>query len=71
LRQLGPRWKLLHRLIYPIAILGVVHYLWLVKADLLEPGIYAAILAVLRLARLPYARLRQRINSWKASQTYR
>jgi sulfoxide reductase heme-binding subunit YedZ len=58
-------------LVYPIAVLGVLHYLWLVKADLLEPGIYAAILAVLLLARLPFARLRQRINCWRASQAYR
>jgi sulfoxide reductase heme-binding subunit YedZ len=58
LRRLGPRWKRLHRLVYPIAVLGVLHYLWLVKADLLEPGIYAGILGLLLLARAPLRRLR-------------
>ena len=46
-RKLGARWKKLHKLVYPIAILGVWHYYWLVKADLLEPLIYAGILAFL------------------------
>lgn len=52
-RRLGARWRQLHRLVYPIACLAVLHFLWLVKADLLRPGIYAAVLAVLLLARLP------------------
>jgi len=43
----GRRWQSLHRSVYGIAILGVVHFWWLVKADLLEPFIYAAILAAL------------------------
>jgi sulfoxide reductase heme-binding subunit YedZ len=47
IRRLGPRWKQLHRLVYPAAILGVWHYYWLVKADVLQPLIYAVILAVL------------------------
>lgn len=46
-RALGRRWKQLHRLIYPAAILAVVHYTMMVKADTLEPLIYAGILAVL------------------------
>lgn len=40
-------WVKLHKLIYVIAILGILHFWWLVKADLLEPIIYASILAVL------------------------
>jgi sulfoxide reductase heme-binding subunit YedZ len=52
MRRLGRRWTRLHRLVYPIAVLAVVHYLWLVKADLFEPLLYGAILAVLLLARL-------------------
>ena len=47
IRRLGRNWQRLHRLVYLIAILGVLHYLWLVKADLREPLIYAGILAVL------------------------
>ena len=43
----GRRWQLLHRLVYVIAIGGVVHYLWLVKKDLTQPLIYAALLGVL------------------------
>ncbi len=48
IKRLGAkRWKTLHRLVYPAAILAVVHYIMMVKADLREPLIYAAILAVL------------------------
>ena len=48
----GKRWLWLHRLIYVSATAGVVHYIWLVKADLTLPLTYAAILAVLLLYRL-------------------
>lgn len=48
----GRRWRALHRLVYLIGIGGVVHYLWLVKADLRPPLIYAALLAVLLVSRL-------------------
>jgi sulfoxide reductase heme-binding subunit YedZ len=48
IRRLGGRnWQRLHRLIYLTAIAGVVHYWWLVKADVFEPAIYAGIVAVL------------------------
>lgn len=47
IRRLGRRWQKLHRLVYVIAILGVVHFYWQVKLDTLEALIYAAILAVL------------------------
>lgn len=43
----GKRWQALHRLIYVSAIAGVVHYIWLVKADLRKPLQYAFILAIL------------------------
>jgi len=56
MRRLGRRWGQLHRLIYVIAVLVVLHFLWLVKADLREPLTYAAILAVLLAARLPVHR---------------
>ena len=49
-------WITLHRLIYVIAILAVLHFLWLVKADIFEPLIYASILAFL-LAYRVYVRL--------------
>jgi sulfoxide reductase heme-binding subunit YedZ len=43
----GKRWQALHRLIYFSAIAGVIHYVWLVKADIREPLEYGAILALL------------------------
>jgi sulfoxide reductase heme-binding subunit YedZ len=47
-RRLGARnWRALHRLVYPIAALGVLHYWWMVKRDVTEPAIYAGILAIL------------------------
>jgi len=47
----GKRWQALHRLIYFSAVCGVIHYLWLVKADIRKPMIYGTILAVLLLYR--------------------
>ena len=47
MRRLGRRWKRLHRSIYLIGILGVLHFFWLVKADLREPLIYAGLLVIL------------------------
>ncbi|MCG6886600.1 MAG: sulfoxide reductase heme-binding subunit YedZ [Proteobacteria bacterium] len=44
MRRLGRRWKSLHRSIYLIGVLAVLHYLWLVKADLREPLIYAGLM---------------------------
>jgi sulfoxide reductase heme-binding subunit YedZ len=43
----GPRWNLLHKLVYVTAILGVIHYWWKVKLDVTNPMIYAAIVAIL------------------------
>lgn len=43
----GKRWQALHRLIYFAAIAGVIHYWWLVKADIHKPLEYAAVLSVL------------------------
>src|SRR5579864_2940488 len=55
----GKRWQALHRLIYLSAAAGVIHYIWLVKADLKKPLEYALVLAVLIL---------YRILSWIASR---
>lgn len=52
IRKMGKRWSLLHRLAYPAAALGVLHFAWGVKADLREPMLFAAALAVLLGARL-------------------
>jgi len=47
MRRLGRRWQILHRLVYVIAPLGVLHFFLLVKADIREPLLYAVILALL------------------------
>lgn len=51
MRRLGRNWQRLHRAVYAIGVLGVLHYIWLVKADLLQPLIYAGVLALLLLVR--------------------
>lgn len=54
MRRLGRNWKRLHQLVYVIGILAVAHFLWLVKAArLYEPLIYAVILSILLLVRVP------------------
>jgi sulfoxide reductase heme-binding subunit YedZ len=51
-RRLGRRWVTLHRLVYVAAATAVVHFLWLTKADLAEPALYAGLLALLFAARI-------------------
>ena len=54
-KRLGAqRWQRLHRLVYVIATLGVVHFWWLVKKDVTEPVTFAVLLAVLLGARLAW-----------------
>ena len=52
-RRLGARWKKLHRLVYVVLGLGLLHMLWIVRADLKEWAIYASIGALLLVLRLP------------------
>ena len=59
-RRMGRRWQQLHYAVYPIAILGVWHYWWQVKKDVAEPLVYAAIVAVLLLARVWAVRRRSK-----------
>ncbi|GAA5161175.1 protein-methionine-sulfoxide reductase heme-binding subunit MsrQ [Viridibacterium curvum] len=47
----GKRWLWLHRLVYPVAVAGVIHFWWLVKRDIREPLLYAVILGLLLGAR--------------------
>jgi sulfoxide reductase heme-binding subunit YedZ len=56
----GRRWQALHRLIYVSTALAVVHFLWLVKADIREPATYGAVLAAL---------LGYRLVRWLLSRT--
>ena len=59
IRRMGPvRWRRLHQLVYPAAVLGALHYIWLVKGWPLEPFLYmGAILGLLAL-RLKWSRIR-------------
>ena len=67
-RRLGARWKQLHRLAYAILGLGLLHMLWIVRADLKEWVIYASIGALLLVLRLPpVARRIPRLTAKKAS----
>jgi sulfoxide reductase heme-binding subunit YedZ len=52
-RRLGSSWKKLHRLAYVVLGLGLLHMLWIVRADLKEWAVYASIGALLLVLRLP------------------
>ncbi|MBS0514698.1 MAG: sulfoxide reductase heme-binding subunit YedZ [Proteobacteria bacterium] len=57
MRRLGRRWGQLHKFVYATALLGLLHFLWLVKADKREPLFYFAVFAALMLWRLPQVRI--------------
>ena len=52
-KRLGRRWKTLHKLTYVITMLAILHFIWSVKADYLEAGIYTVIAIGLLLQRAP------------------
>jgi sulfoxide reductase heme-binding subunit YedZ len=54
MKRLGKNWKRLHSLIYLVTTLGVLHFLWLVKADIREPVLMGIILISLLVLRLPW-----------------
>ncbi|HEX8825572.1 MAG TPA: protein-methionine-sulfoxide reductase heme-binding subunit MsrQ [Archangium sp.] len=63
-RRLGfPVWQRLHRLIYVVATLGVMHFMWRVKKDLTEPLVYAAVLALLFAIRIVEAIRKRRARA--------
>ena len=63
-RMGGKRWRALHRLVYAAAVAGVLHYWWLVKADVREPQSYAVIVGALLAFRLAWwARSRRRASA--------
>lgn len=66
-RRLGPRWRQLHRLVFPVAILGGLHYLMLAKGFQIEPLIYLLVITGLLLLRMPSPGLL--IRSGKADST--
>lgn len=58
IRRLGKRWARLHKLAYVATGLGVLHYYWVVKADTRLPIVFAVLLVILLLARIPLSRAR-------------
>ena len=62
IRRLGKRWKSLHKFTYLAVVLAVLHYIWLVKADYLEAGIYAAIMVFLLIQRVNFAKFRRPLS---------
>ncbi|WP_172677002.1 protein-methionine-sulfoxide reductase heme-binding subunit MsrQ [Aestuariivita boseongensis] len=57
-RKLGAAWRQMHKLVYPAAVLGALHYIWLAKGFQLEPLLYMAAILVLLALRLPKRRVR-------------
>jgi sulfoxide reductase heme-binding subunit YedZ len=47
IKRLGRNWARLHKLVYAIGVLAVLHFWWLVKSDIREPALYAGLIAVL------------------------
>lgn len=65
-RILGKRWKQLHNTVYLCALLGCVHFIWSVKADIVEPGLYLFMLAVLL-----FLRKEKLLRYWGRGREYR
>ena len=55
-RRLKKRWLTLHKLVYIIPLLVVIHFTWSLKADYSEPFLYASIFIILMLARILYCK---------------
>ncbi|MCH7576014.1 MAG: sulfoxide reductase heme-binding subunit YedZ [Candidatus Marinimicrobia bacterium] len=51
-KRLGRRWTLLHRSVYAVTPLAVIHFVWLVKSDYREPALYGIVVALLLLLRI-------------------
>ncbi len=70
MRRLGRRWQALHRLVYAIAALGVLHYWWhkAGKNDLAEPAVYAVVVGVLLAARAVHWLRRRRARPSSAAR---
>jgi sulfoxide reductase heme-binding subunit YedZ len=66
-KRLGTRWKHLHRLAYLAALFAVLHFVWLVKADLRRPLTYGAVVVLLLVARVPWIGKRDKGNTSAAS----
>lgn len=67
-KKMGKYWIKLHQSVYIIAVLGVLHYWWLVKADVLLPAIYAAVVLLLFGVRV-YFLAQKRKWLWRLGQS--
>jgi sulfoxide reductase heme-binding subunit YedZ len=63
MKRLGRTWKRLHQGVYVAALLVIVHYVWLVKADIRVPLLYGALVVLLLLLRIPA--IRQAVSSFR------
>ncbi len=66
IRRLGPKWRTLHRLIYGIGILALLHFMIQAKADVTEPVIMTGLFLVLMLFRVA---LKRGAPAWLAALT--
>lgn len=74
MKRLGKNWKRLHRWVYLVGLLAVIHYIWLVKSDIREPLAYGVMVILLLLARVPVVRraitnFRSRLTKGRRAQT--
>ena len=67
----GKQWQALHRLIYVAGLTAILHYWWLVKADITSPQRYAVVVGVLLMFRLVWARLKASTPTKKSAATDR
>ncbi len=58
MKAMGRWWKTLHYLVYLIAVLSILHFLWLVKKDITEPALFAIVFGLLMLIRIFHKRIR-------------
>lgn len=63
MRKLGKNWKRLHKLVYLIGALGIIHFIWLVKNVYTRPILYGSVLAILLLARIGL--VKQQLVRWR------
>ena len=62
-RKLGPRWRVLQRLVFPAAILAGLHYVMLAKGFQIEPLVYLSSIIILVLLRVPFPGV---LTRWRA-----
>ena len=65
MRKLGKNWKRLHKLVYLIGVLGIIHFVWLVKNVYTRPILYGSVLAILLLARV--GPVKRQLWRWRKS----